>query len=127
MKLANKKVIITGANHSIGRGIALACAQQGADVLISYRSQKEQALELVSILEETGRRAKALYAEYSTAEGVKDFFNQAIALLGGVDILVNNAAAYDTTSFLELPVETFSYMLSVNVTAPMYLINSINC
>ncbi len=121
MKLVGKKAIVTGANRSIGKGIALAFAREGADVVISYRSDEQGAKDVVAEITAMGCSAKALYGDFSEPEGVKEFFEEAVEFLGSVDILVNNAAGYDTTRFLDADVRTFKSLLDVGVAAPMYL------
>lgn len=121
MRFVGKKVIVTGANRSIGRGIALAFAKEGADVVISYRSDEAGAKNVVQSIEKLGRSVKAFYADFSKSEDVRQFFQQAIAFLGHVDILVNNAGGYDTSAFLDLPIEIFEGVLKISLSAPMLL------
>lgn len=121
MKLLGKKAIVTGANRSIGRAIAVAFAKEGADVVISYRSDEAGAKDTISAVEQLGRLGKCIFADFSTTEGVKIFFQQAIEYLCGVDILVNNAGGYDTTAFLELEIDKFESVLKISLSAPMLL------
>jgi NAD(P)-dependent dehydrogenase (short-subunit alcohol dehydrogenase family) len=121
MKLFNKKAIVTGASRSIGKAIAHAFAEQGADVVISYRSNDSGAKETVAAIHKLGRASKAIYADFSHPEKAARFFEEALEFLGKVDILVNNAAEYDTTPFLDLDVVQFSHLLNVNVSIPMFL------
>jgi NAD(P)-dependent dehydrogenase (short-subunit alcohol dehydrogenase family) len=121
MKLLNKKVIVTGANKSIGRSIAIACAKEGADVVISYRTDAKGAQETVETIKNLGRSSKAIHGDFIEGTNIEDFFSQALEFLGHVDILVNNAAGYDTTPFLELNVEKLEYLHKIGVMAPMLL------
>ena len=121
MRLAGKKAIVTGANRSIGRAIAIAFAREGADVLISYRSDKEGATKTVQAIKAHGVLGKAVYADFSHGEAVEQFFKSSLEFLGSIDILVNNAAGYNTTEFLELAACDFEELLKVGVTAPMLL------
>lgn len=121
MKLLGKKAIVTGANKSIGRAIAIAFAEEGADVVISYRSDEKGALETVKAIQDKGRLSKAIHADFIEVKAIEHFFKQAMDFLGHVDILVNNAAGYDTSSFLELSVETFEHLFKAGVMAPMLL------
>jgi NAD(P)-dependent dehydrogenase (short-subunit alcohol dehydrogenase family) len=114
MKLLGKKAIVTGANRSIGKAIAIAFAKEGADVVISYRSDEAGAKDTISAVEQLGRLGKCIFV-------VKIFFQQAIEYLGGVDILVNNAGGYDTTAFLELEIDKFESVLKISLSAPMLL------
>ncbi len=121
MKLLGKKAIVTGANRSIGKAIAIAFAKEGADVVISYRSDKTGAETTVEAIKQLGRLGQCFFADFSTSEGVKHFFQQANEYLGRVDILVNNAGGYDKTAFLDLDIDKFESVLKVSLSAPMLL------
>lgn len=121
MRLPGKRAIVTGANKSIGRAIALAFAEEGADVLISYRSDEKGGIETAEAIQNKGRLSKALHADFVESVAIEHFFEQALDFLGRVDILVNNAAGYDTSAFLDLSIETFEYLLKAGVMAPMLL------
>ena len=121
MKLMGKKAIVTGANKSIGRAIAIAFAEEGADVVISYRSDEKGGAETIQLIQKKGRLGHALHADFIETVAIEHFFKQAIDFLGHIDILVNNAAGYDTSSFLDLNIEKFEYLLKAGVMAPMLL------
>ncbi len=120
MKLASKKAIVTGAGRSIGRAIALKLAQEGADVLITYCNNDKGAFETLSMIEQTGAKAFAMQADFSTPQGVSDFSKKAIAELGAVDILVNNAGVPNRTGFSISPEEMLS-TFQLNTFAPFLL------
>ncbi|MCH9630480.1 MAG: Glucose 1-dehydrogenase 2 [Chlamydiia bacterium] len=122
MRLKGKKAIVTGANRSIGKAIAIAFAREGADVVISYRSDKEGAEKTLSEIEKVGGKAKAIYADFLNTEEVETFFSNAESFLGGVDILVNNAGGYDTQSILEVPIATYEGVLKLGSVVPLILI-----
>ncbi len=122
MKLEGNRAIVTGANRSIGRAIALLFGEEGADVVISYRSDKQGALEVVETLQAMGRKAAAYHADFSSADGVKRFFDEANGFLGGVDILINNASGYNSSAVFDLKPEAFSNLLQVGTVTPFYLI-----
>lgn len=121
MKLLNKKAIVTGANRSIGQAIAVAFAEQGADVLISYRTDERGAQRTIEAIEHNNCVGKALHADFSKGSEVERFFRQALEILGRVDILVNNAGGYNTTPFLELTVEEFESLFKIGASASMLL------
>lgn len=121
MRLKGKKAVVTGANRSIGRAIAIAFAKEGADVLISYRSDQEGAKETVAQIITLGQKAKAVYADFSQLEDTKLFFDESLDFLGQIDLFVNNAGGYDTTEFLAQDPKVFSQILQVGVTTPMIL------
>ncbi len=122
LKLLNKKAIVTGANRSIGSAIAIAFAKQGADVVISYRSDAEGAQATVAEIQKANRLGNAIYADFSHPDNPDAFFKDALGFLGSVDILVNCAGGYDTRPFLELGVDVFELLFKVGVSAPMRLI-----
>lgn len=78
MKLAGKKAIVTGANRSIGKAIALLFAKEGAELVISYRSDKKGAEEVLDCIQKAGGNARAFYADFSTYEGVEQFYSECI-------------------------------------------------
>ncbi len=121
MKLAGKKAIVTGANRSIGKAIALLFAKEGAELVISYRSDQKGAEEIVSCIEKAGGIASAFYADFSTQEGVKQFYTECIHVLGHVDVLVNNAGGYNTLGFFELTPHDFEQLLQVTLMTPFFL------
>ncbi|KTD70811.1 SDR family NAD(P)-dependent oxidoreductase [Legionella tucsonensis] len=121
MDFKEKKIIVTGANRSIGQRIAIAFAEQGADVVISYRSDTKGAKETVQAIKATGRNAKAFYADFSKMEHVSTFAEQAIGYLGDVDILVNNAGMLCRETICELDPEKMQQVFQVNAVSPLYL------
>lgn len=121
MRLAGKKVIVTGANRSIGKAIALLFAKEGAELVISFRSDQKGAEETINSIKKANRNASALYADFSTPEKVEQFYNECIDVLGHVDILVNNAGGYNTLSFFELTPNDFEQLLQVTLMTPFFL------
>jgi NAD(P)-dependent dehydrogenase (short-subunit alcohol dehydrogenase family) len=121
MKFKDKKVIVTGANRSIGRKIAVDFAAEGADVLISYRSDKAGADETVKMIEARGRRAWSLHADFSKIENVKNFSMQAIEHLEQIDVLINNASMLSRETIFEISPELMQRVFQVNTISPLYL------
>jgi NAD(P)-dependent dehydrogenase (short-subunit alcohol dehydrogenase family) len=122
MKFLNKKLIITGANRGIGRKMAVAFAEQGADVVISYRSDQSGAEETLKAIEAAGRNALAFYADFSQMDHVADFAEKAIAHLGHVDILINNAGMLCRETLFELSPNKMQQVFQVNTISPLYLL-----
>lgn len=89
--LDDKKALVTGASRGIGKGIALAMAEAGADVSIGYRREKEQADAAVKEIEALGRRGFAFSADVRDADAVHRMVDDAIGAMGGLDIVVANA------------------------------------
>lgn len=91
-KLTGRKAIITGGDSGIGRAVAIAYAREGADILISYFNEHEDAEETASYIRKEGRKAVLLAGDISQEAHCKDLVEVAVRELGGIDILVNNAA-----------------------------------
>ncbi|MDG2306123.1 MAG: SDR family NAD(P)-dependent oxidoreductase [Candidatus Binatia bacterium] len=90
-KLDGKKALVTGASRGIGKGIALALAEAGADVAIGYRREKDAAEAVVGAIEGLGRRGAAFAADVREYGAVEAMVNNARKVLGGLDIVVANA------------------------------------
>jgi NAD(P)-dependent dehydrogenase (short-subunit alcohol dehydrogenase family) len=121
MKLAEKKVIVTGANRSIGKAIALLFAKEGAELVISYRTDKKGAENVLDCIQKAGGNARAFYADFSTCEGIEQFYSECINVLGHVDILVNNAGGYNTLGFFELTPHDLKHLLQITLMTPFLL------
>ncbi len=118
--LANKTVLITGASRRIGRGLARACAESGADVIVHYRHSRELADETVRLVVESGRSAWALHADFSRAADVSRLAEAAFSI-APVYALVNNAAVFGEAGFADTNLEDWENHLAINLTAPMLL------
>ena len=116
-ELTGKLAMVTGASRGIGAGIAIALADEGADLVITYERSTERASALVRAIEQKGRRAFALQADSADAAAVKHSVEEAAALLGGLDILVNNAGIARVGAFTDLNLAAIDAMLNVNVRA----------
>jgi NAD(P)-dependent dehydrogenase (short-subunit alcohol dehydrogenase family) len=121
MDFFGKKIVITGANRSMGREMALRFAEQGADIAISYRSDEAGASETVKAIEALGRNALAIHANFSLNENVAAFAHEAISYLGYIDVLINNAGMLCRETLFELPPEKMQEVFQVNSIAPLYL------
>lgn len=121
MKLAGKNAIVTGANRSFGRCMAQALAEQGANVVISYRSDEAGAMQTLELIQPYGHKATAFYADFSDPTQVNIFGEKAIAFLGGVDMLVNNAGVGNRDEFLDVTPEAMAAVYQINVIAPLQL------
>src|SRR5260370_37379619 len=92
-ELAGRVAIVTGAGRNIGRGIALALADGGAAVVVNARSNLQEADAVASEIERAGGKAFGVTADVADVEAVQKMVAAAAARFGGIDILVNNAAA----------------------------------
>lgn len=93
MRLEGQRALVTGGSRSIGRGISLGLAREGADVAVNFKSSREDAESAVREIEELGRRAVAVRGSTDSSSDVERFVDEARDFLGGIDILVNNAGA----------------------------------
>jgi NAD(P)-dependent dehydrogenase (short-subunit alcohol dehydrogenase family) len=91
-KLTGKKAIITGGDSGIGRAVAIAFAREGADVLISYLDEHEDAAETAKYIEAAGRKAVLVPGDISEESHCKQIIQEAMDSFGQIDVLVNNAA-----------------------------------
>lgn len=91
-KLTGKKAIITGGDSGIGRAVAIAFAREGADVLISYLNEDDDARDVARYVEDAGRKCVLVPGDLSDPAHCRAVVDRAVKEFGGVDILVNNAA-----------------------------------
>jgi NAD(P)-dependent dehydrogenase (short-subunit alcohol dehydrogenase family) len=122
-KLTGKKAIITGGDSGIGRAVALAFAREGADVLISYlESEESDAQETCKLVEDAGRKAVTAPGDIRDQAQCQALVEQAMSELGGLDILVNNAAyQMSQDSIEEITDEQFDRTLKTNVYAMFWM------
>jgi len=117
--LSGKRALVTGGSRGIGAAIALVLAENGADVAFTYQSSAERAKAVVESIEETGRRAVAIQADSADPDAITRSVSEAVAGLGGIDILVNSAAVGLYGSIADLDVNEFGTMMDINVRAPV--------
>lgn len=121
-RLAGKRAVITGGDSGIGRAVALAYAREGADVAISYLSEHEDARATAALVEQAGRKAVLIAGDIGEAAHCRAVIDKAAAELGGIDILVNNAAQQATFKDIEdIPDEEWDRTFRVNIHAMFYL------
>jgi NAD(P)-dependent dehydrogenase (short-subunit alcohol dehydrogenase family) len=117
-KLAGKATVITGADSGIGRAVAIAFAREGADVLIAYLNEHEDAQETARLVEEAGRRAVLMPGDLAEPAHCRAIIDRAVQEFGKIDVLVNNAAfQMSHDSIEEIPDEEWDYTFQVNITA----------
>ncbi|SFB59340.1 hypothetical protein SAMN03159496_05510 [Rhizobium sp. NFR07] len=121
-RLSGKKAIITGGDSGIGRAVAIAFAREGADVLISYLDEDDDAEETKVWVEKAGRKAVLLPGDIQHAAHCKKIVDMAVSQLGGIDILVNNAAHQASFSDIgEISDEEWELTFRTNIHAMFYL------
>jgi NAD(P)-dependent dehydrogenase (short-subunit alcohol dehydrogenase family) len=120
--LAGRKAVITGGDSGIGRAVALAFAREGADVLVSYLNEDEDAQETNRLIEEAGRKAILVSGDIQEPAHCRSIVAKAVAELGGIDILVNNAAHQASFKEIEdISDEEWELTFRVNIHAMFYL------
>ncbi|RVT90381.1 SDR family oxidoreductase [Sphingomonas crocodyli] len=119
-RLLGRRALITGGDSGIGRAAAIAFAREGADVAINYYpSEEPDAREVVALIRKAGRKAVALPADIRTKEACERLVADAVRGLGGLDLLVNNAAYQQSkASILDVSDDEFDQTFKTNIYAP---------
>jgi NAD(P)-dependent dehydrogenase (short-subunit alcohol dehydrogenase family) len=121
-RLQNKAAVITGADSGIGRAVALAFAREGADVLIAYLNEHEDAHETERVVTAAGRRAVLVPGDISQEAHCRQIVERAVRAFGRIDILVNNAAfQMSHESLAELSSEEIDHTFRTNIYAMFHL------
>jgi NAD(P)-dependent dehydrogenase (short-subunit alcohol dehydrogenase family) len=121
-RLAGKRAVITGADSGIGRAVAIAYAREGASILIAYLSEHEDAKETQRWVEQAGSKAVLLAGDIQTPDHCRRIIQTAVDELGGIDILVNNAAHQASfKSIGDISDEEWELTFKINIHAMFYL------
>ena len=121
-KLKGLKAVITGGDSGIGRAVAIAYAREGADVLIAYLSENDDAQEVKALVETEGRKAVLVPGDLRDTAHCRAVIQRAVETLGGIDILVNNAAHQATFKDIsDISDEEWQLTFEVNIHAMFYL------
>jgi NAD(P)-dependent dehydrogenase (short-subunit alcohol dehydrogenase family) len=121
-KLKGLKAVITGGDSGIGRAVAIAYAREGADVLIAYLSENDDAQEVKALVETEGRKAVLVPGDLRDAAHCRAVTQRAVETLGGIDILVNNAAHQATFKDIsDISDEEWQLTFEINIHAMFYL------
>jgi NAD(P)-dependent dehydrogenase (short-subunit alcohol dehydrogenase family) len=121
-KLTGKSAVITGGDSGIGRAVAIAFAREGADVLISYLSEHDDAKDTARYVEEAGRKCVLVAGDLSDRAHAKTIIPKAVEAFGKVDVLVNNAAFQMTHETLdEVSDDEWDHTVATNLTAMFVL------
>jgi NAD(P)-dependent dehydrogenase (short-subunit alcohol dehydrogenase family) len=123
-RLADRVAVITGSDSGIGRAVALAFAREGADVVIGYLNEHEDAEETKRVVTAAGRRAITVAGDLADEAQCKRLIDEAVKAFGRIDILVNNAAYQDKAveKFEELSPERVERTFRVNILAMFHLV-----
>jgi NAD(P)-dependent dehydrogenase (short-subunit alcohol dehydrogenase family) len=121
-RLQGKKAVITGGDSGIGRAVAIAYAREGADVLIAYLNEHDDAREVKELIEKEGRKVVLVPGNLQDADHCRSLIQRAVDELGGIDILVNNAAHQATFQDIgDISDEEWEKTFRTNIHAMFYL------
>ncbi|KAG5177098.1 putative oxidoreductase [Tribonema minus] len=122
-RLKDKRAIITGGDSGIGRAVALAFAREGADIMIScYEEEEKDALETAQLVKDAGRKCIIVPGDIRHEDRCKGLAERCVRELGGIDILVNNAAyQMEQQNFIDITTEQFDRTMKTNMYAMFWL------
>jgi NAD(P)-dependent dehydrogenase (short-subunit alcohol dehydrogenase family) len=125
-RLLGRKALITGGDSGMGRAAAIAYAREGADVAINYfPTEEEDAREVVALIQAAGRKALPIPGDLRDEKFCQQLVAKAVEGLGGLDIVVNNAARQQTApSILDVTTEAFDATMKTNIYAPFWIIKA---
>ncbi len=124
-RLTGKKAVITGGDSGIGRAVAIAYAREGADVLIAYLDEHQDAAEVAALVQDAGRKAVTVPGDLSDPRQCRAVVGKAVEEFGQIDILVSNAAYQMTHEDLdEISDEEWDYTFRLNIGAYFHLVKA---
>ena len=116
--LSGKVALVTGGAKRLGRAAALVLAQAGADLAVTYLRSEKEVQRTRKELEKNGARVLAIRCDVTDPKNVSIAVERTVAELGGLDILINNAGAYETVPFEDLTLQQWDSIFAVNVRGP---------
>jgi glucose 1-dehydrogenase len=120
MSLEGKVAIVTGGNSGIGKGIVLALAGQGANIVIDYVANPDSTVDLEREVAALGNKALGVEADVSTLEGLQKLVGAAVTRMGKLDIMVNNAGIETRTSILDTTEDQYEKVLAINLKSAFF-------
>ena len=121
-RLEGKVALITGADSGIGKAVAIAFAREGADILLSYLDEDDDATDTAKWIEEAGRKALLVPGDITSEAHCQTLVSRALGELGGLDVLVNNAAFQRTyANIADISAEEWDRTFRTNIYAPFFL------
>jgi 3-oxoacyl-[acyl-carrier protein] reductase len=117
--------LVTGASRGIGRGIAVAMAEAGADVVVNHRATPGEAERVAAQARDLGRRALVVQADVSEVEGVERLYRASMDEFGRIDSMVINAGLPTAPPILDISVEEFDRIMAVNVRGPFLCVRAV--
>ena len=115
MKLEGKVALVTGSSQGIGQAIAIRLAEEGANIVIDYRSHAEGAEETKAKVEASGRKGLVIKADLGVVSDIRQMVDEGIQHFGKIDILVNNAGLEKNASFWDVTEQDYDNVLNVNL------------
>lgn len=115
-KLKGQSALVTGANSGIGKAVAIALGNDGANVVVNYVTHPEAADEVVTEIKNNGGNAIALQADVSKEDQVQNMFQEMYKVFGTIDILVNNAGLQKDSKFTEMSLADWQLVIDINLT-----------
>src|SRR5690606_21356414 len=117
--LKGKRALVTGGSRGIGAAIALALAENGADVAITYQNSAQRAADVVTSIERLGRRGFAVQADSADTQAISRAVHETVGMLGGLDARVDSAAVGVAGAIGDIDLGEFQKMMDVNVRGPL--------
>src|SRR3954447_10169280 len=121
MKLQGRNALVTGSDQGIGQSIALKLAEEGADVVINYRKNRDGGEQTGKQIRGMGRRCSVIQADVGKIDDARRLVEEATTALGQIDVLVNNAGIEKRASFIDITEEDYRAVIEVDLTAPFFL------
>ena len=125
MKLAGRRAFISGASRNIGRAIALAFATEGADLVLNTRANREELEAVADECRKAGVRVVTALGDVGDPAAVEAMVGQGVAALGGIDVLVSNAAIRPHKSLTDTSIEEWHQVMNVNLHSTFYLARAV--
>ncbi len=120
MRLEGKTALITGSDQGIGKAIAIRFAQEGADVVINYNRNADNAQQTLAEVQATGRNGFVIQANLSQISETRRLVDESIAHYGKLDILVNNAGVEKRADFWDVTEDDYNFVVGVNQTGVFF-------
>ena len=124
MRLSGKTALVTGSDQGIGQAIALRLAEEGADVVVNYRKNRDGAESTRAQIGKLGRRTASIQADVGQVADARRLVEEAVAALGGLDILVNNAGIEKNASFIDVTEEDYNAVIAVGMSGAFFCTQS---
>jgi glucose 1-dehydrogenase len=119
-RLDGNNALVTGSDQGIGQAIAIRLAEEGADVVVNFRKNREGAEETRNRIEALGRHSAAIQADVGICAEAQSLVTEAITTLGSIEILVNNAGIEKNAGFLDVTEQDYRAVIDVNLTGPFF-------